>query len=286
MSLQSVKNSYINLIQNIGRQGVHTMFPNDFEYYLMALELVSKGQEDNSEKTIEYFIFPVFPSQIRESEIPINSIKKTLGGISVLSVDDFIPKDIVISGNFGRQLRLLVGKTNLSFSAIRFSTSGGVYDLNTYKKTGQLIKNLTFDKQIKSGYGCLKILQAIVDKANSTDDKGNPFQLNLYNMALGENYVVKIINFEKSQTMDSNMIWNYSINFKAVAPLLENKNNTLKNSMINLLSSQAIKSLIDTTYDNITKITLKNSLENGKKNNYTTVPKRSTLFNNNTLTNR
>jgi len=66
---------YFDLLNSIGKAGAHGLFPNDFELYMFALELVSiKG------KPVDFLIFPVMPSNISESEPNIQSIKKNSRG--------------------------------------------------------------------------------------------------------------------------------------------------------------------------------------------------------------
>ena len=71
MALNSIIERQRSLLTSIGRAGLNALFPNDFEFYMVALELV-----DSESRTIEYFSFPILPSNIREQSTPITNIKK------------------------------------------------------------------------------------------------------------------------------------------------------------------------------------------------------------------
>ena len=236
--LSDIRAKYQQMVESLGKSTLTALFPNDFEYYLIALELTNSDDE-----TIDYFVFPVFPSQIRESDTPITKIKKTLDGVVSLSVDSFIPRDITISGNFGKKLRFLLGKgSNLfSFSALNFSSQNGINDV--INSGLNIIKNLPFDATVKTGYGCVKLLQSIIRRSNSVDTKGQPFKLYLYNMALGENYLVKAISLETSQSYEENMIWKYSLNLKAIAPIIKDNESSIFD-LIKLLAIGAVQNKI------------------------------------------
>ena len=200
-----------DLVGSIGRAALNAQYPNDFEYYICSLELV-----DSQDRTVDFFTFPVMPSSIVQTEPQIVNIKKTAGGITSLNTTTFQPVDILLDGNFGRRLRLLIGVNVVDFAAIRYSTQSGDYGQDAQTRSP------IFNSTIKTGYGCMKILQAIYRKARGVDDQGNPFKLYFYNPAVGDNFLVKPINLQLMQNKQENMIWNYSLSLTAIAPATAN----------------------------------------------------------------
>jgi len=225
---------YSNLLKGIGKSALHYLYPNDFEVYICSLELV-----DSSDTTVEMFIFPVMPEQIVETNTPVMSINKTSGGVTVLSTVSFTPIDINIRGNFGRKFKILIGRDLADSTALSFTTNGG--SLNYF---GELnINQKTFSNEIKTGYGAFKILQSIVFKANMLDRKNNPFRLYFYNPALGNSYLVKATSLTQRQSRETNMIWQYELSMRSVAPITVRSLGNNKKSLANML-----------LYDNISKI--------------------------------
>ena len=199
------------------------MYPNDFELYIVALELVnSKGQVEN------YFLFPVQPFSNVEQNKPIQSIKKTMGGYTVMSTETFSSSNIQLQGNFGRKFKFLVNQQVLQFSA--------------YTEPKPLIQN-EFNSFLKTGYGCCKVLEAIIKKSNTLDDSGGAYQLFLYNLAFGNSYVVKAENFDFRQNLESNMIWNYTLSLKTLLPLSEVSNKPKGSLTTTLVGAQVIQNV-------------------------------------------
>lgn len=190
-----------DLLAKIGKYSLSTQFPEDFEVYVVALELVNSDGE-----TLKYFIFPVMPNTLDESINFNTNIKKTLGGVSVLKTTTFIPTDITLAGSFGRRLQVLLGKEYVPI-------------ISGFKKVvdskGQRVE---FDTKVKTGYGCCKILQSICNDSKELDG-GKPRTLIFYNLALGNSYVVEPMNLRFNMSMETNMIWNYSLPLKSVAPI-------------------------------------------------------------------
>jgi len=207
-------NRLTSLTSQIGRAGVSALYPNEFEYYLLALEL-----SDSSGNTIDYFVFPIMPESISRDQREIKTIEKTLSGIVTTRTSTFVPVNFAISGSFGRQLKFMLGNKQVSFTAAQLSANSGVFSRTQLGDNPARTNN--FDTSIKSGYGACKVLQAILDKSNSVGDDGKPLRLSFYNPAFGESYVVESTNFQFTQNFQSNMIWEYSIQFTAVAPLGE-----------------------------------------------------------------
>jgi len=225
MANDLVKDRLVSLTNTIGKSGVSSLFPNDVELYFFALELVSNG------KILEYFVFPVNPQSIKESKTPLMNVKKTAGGITTLSTQTFVPTDIIFSGNFGRNFKFLVNSQLISFSSLSFGDLSNITANNVAQQ---------FSPTIKSGYGCMKILERIVNKANQINkETGQPSQLYLYNLALGNNYLVKPVNVTFSQDLNSNMIWNYTLSLKSLARI-EDITNTNQNTLTAQLSANAI----------------------------------------------
>lgn len=199
-----------NFVTDIGRAGVNALFPNDFEYYAITLELT-----DSKGKTIDYLTFPVSPEAIDYSETSLVNIKKTLGGITSLDTPTFIPKKYNLTGNFGRKLRLLL--SNAETSSSDQSASKGVFDK---LQNGLQIKTSILNAKIKTGYGATKLLEAIITKSSGLDQYNRPVKLYLYNPALNHNFLVKSngLTFHQDR-QTSNMMWKYTLNLTAIAPV-------------------------------------------------------------------
>lgn len=105
-------------------------------------------------------------------------------------------------------------------------------------------KTPTFDATVKTGYGAIKILQRICNESSKLDWRGNPRRLYFYNLALSEQYLCIVPNggLTLSQTYESNMIWNYSLNLSILANLEDLKSEAeIKQSASVLLQSSAIQ---------------------------------------------
>lgn len=206
--------SMMSMTRSIGIEAVSRLYPNDFEVYMVALELT-----DSQDNMIDYLVFPVLPDSITKTEPTRTNIKKSLAGVTVLTNPSYTPQEINIKGSFGRNFKILRGKQ----SGSAFSVNAGKYDLYSVKsKTMALNMNFgEFDLGIKTGYGVLKILKAMCDKSIALDENGKPMRLYFYNMPLGESYLVAIppSGVQYSQDVSKNMIWNYNLTMMTVAPL-------------------------------------------------------------------
>lgn len=214
MGLVDVSSKYSDLLLTVGKQVINALFPNDFEYYFVALELV-----DSKQRTIEYLLFPVLPDSITETKSELTNIKKSAGGITSITTPSFVPRDIMMKGTFGRQFKFMLGAVDFTFAGIRFSTVGGVFTKeDMYSKS--VLKNIPFSPQIKTGYGVIKLLEAIIDKATALDDSNKPMNLYLYNLTLGNNYLVepRLLTFSQDKSTN-NTFWNYDLTLTAIAPL-------------------------------------------------------------------
>jgi hypothetical protein len=190
------------------------LFPNDFEFYMCALELTTFDGD-----VIDYFAFPIMPNSIQKSEINYTSKYVTFGGVTILNSDTFTGGRLVLSGNFGRSFRFLIrGGEWLSFKGLSFSMKSGIKRKN---QINSKLKDISpdFHPDVKSGYGCIKILQSIIDKSKGHDN-GKPFRLYFHNPALGESYLVvalkEPLNLSQEVT-SSNMIWNYQLSLEIIA---------------------------------------------------------------------
>ena len=221
---------FLSLLSSVGRAGLNSMFPNDFEYYACSLELTNSRDE-----IVDTLVFPVMPSSISENQTPISNEKKTSVGVVSIFNPSFNPYDISINGNFGRKLRLLTNNGITVFNAIRTKVIGE--PLEGYE--GQ-----AFNVEVKTGFGVCKILQKIYVRSQSIDSNGSPYRLYFYNMALNTQNLVVIKNLNFSQDQGNNMIWNYSLSMKAIAPAYAVRS-TEKSSVVNLLSSSVSQSRSD-----------------------------------------
>jgi hypothetical protein len=239
-------NEYNKLARSLGKATLHTLFPNDFEYYSLSLELTTF--DDN---TIDYFAFPIMPKAISKVEAARINVKKTLSSVTVINSKSFIPQEISIKGNFGRAFKVLLrGSESTVFRAFRFARDNGVNNLQDLDSSNTSKRNAVFDPAIKTGYGCIKILQSIINKANGTDDKGRSFKLYLYNPALGESYLVvptgNPLIFDQND-QQGNMIWSYTLNLTAIAPITGSRAKIIKGSLTNILAVDNVQKGLNST---------------------------------------
>lgn len=215
----TVVNEAMNLAKSVGLQVIATMMPHEFEWYMIALELATA---DN--KTIDYLTFPIMPNSLSKVEQNRTSIKKSLNGVTVLQNSALPLGEIVLQGNFGRGFKNLVSINNdISAGALAYSMKAGKYDLYSLQEgsNNKIPKVRTFNTAVKTGYGVVKMLQAILSKSVGHDNQGRPFRLFFYNMAFGESYqvVVPPNGMRFYQDISNNMIWNYDLRLTVVAPL-------------------------------------------------------------------
>lgn len=197
-------------LSTIGKAALNLQYPDEFEYYMIALELM-----DSNFCTLQYFIFPIMPTSILERFPTITNTKKTLGGVSVVSSSQFIPTDITLSGNFGRKFKVVLGGDGATaVDLVHSFNASGTPTVNSVLNSA----NNFFDTKVKTGYGCIKILQNMIEASKQIDSSG-PRYLALYNLVSNNNYFVKPGDLSISMSMESNMIWNYSLPLKSIAPL-------------------------------------------------------------------
>lgn len=237
------------LIANIGKGALATLFPKDFDAYMMGIELC-----DSQDRTIDYFAFPVMPESITKSEPNRTNIKRTSSGVTILTSNSFTPEEITIKGNFGRSFKFYLSPVAPAVQGVAFSTMGGKHDLLSTKSNLIFGQATAFSIGIKTGYGAHSILRAIINKSSGVDATGQPFKLYFYNMALGESYLVTVPNsgFTSSQTMDKNMIWDYNLTLTVIAPLNALKSLRKRNSMLHLLTFSLIQQGVNAAAEAIT----------------------------------
>lgn len=178
-----------NTVNDVARATLHSMFPNEFEMYMVTLELT-----DIQGKTLDLFTFPINPKSISKTEPYTKSINRTYNNVVISKNGTFTPRDISVRGNFGRSFKVLQRTANTVFRALR-----GV---------GELAKDL------KSGYGCLKVLQSICQSSNELDAQGNPYLLYFHNYTLGESYLVEVMDL--TIDLDTSMLYSYNLRLKIV----------------------------------------------------------------------
>lgn len=239
MSVESALSRYKSLSTTIGKKAISALYPNDIELYIVALELVNSDNQTES-----YFLFPVQPFSIGEQNKPIQTIKKTAGGVTVLSTQTFHMTDTQIQGNFGRKFKFLLGQELVNFTAFLQQPS-----LKNLATIGQ-----EFSPNIKTGYGCIKVMEKIIKQSNQLDSKGKPYSLYFYNLALGNSYMVKFTSFDFHQNQESNMIWNYSASIKSLIPVTEISDKSQRSLTVNLAANQIIQQGINNVGSSIGQI--------------------------------
>ncbi len=224
------QNSLINIL---GQSGLNALYPDDFELYIIAFELV-----DSSDNTLEFFSLPITPKNIEIREPEITNIKKVNRGVVSLKTDSFVPKDITLTGDFGRNLKILIRDRIVDFKSFR----GGL----------GLARGDFQGPTIKTGYGTTKVFQNILEGSKAVDQKGKPTRLYFYNFAFNDNYVVEVVDKSFTQSRDSsNMIWNYNVSLKAVATI----DNTVrsKKSLRSIVRANTLQKGVNSLSARITK---------------------------------
>ena len=225
-TVDSIRQIFRNMQGQYGKIALNALFPNEFEVYILALELVNGNGEVE-----EYFVFPINPSNLVETDRRITNIKKTLGGVSILGTTNYVPQDISLQGTFGKKFKFLVGSDIINFAGLSFS-----FKKNRFKTSfNSNLSQRELSSQIKTGYGCYKVLQAVCSKSEKLDDNGKPYTLYFYNLALGSSYMVKVVDLTSSMSETENMLWKYNLSLKAVAPI----DQVRRRSMLNVLKATA-----------------------------------------------
>lgn len=227
-------------LDQYGKMGLSVRYPRDFEYYMCALELV-----DENDDTVDYFMFPVMPSSISKTETEATSIQTSFAGITIFNKQGFTPDELNIQGDFGRALKLLSWEEDGYYKGIGLTIEDGYYTSDQVNSNFQDIKR-GFMSGVKTGFGCIKILQSIIHKAKAHSQTGITYKLYFDNLAMGESYLVvptKAPLVFSQDVQSSNMIWRYQLSLLIIADLKDVlAEQTKKKSMKSDLSQNSIVS--------------------------------------------
>jgi|GEM_PF-2698785 len=190
------------IVEKVGASALRayltTLYPSEFEFYLTTIE-----RTDINGNLLEQIIFPVSPQSINETRQSLVNIKKTNSSIVSMTNRTFAPTTITLNGTFGRKFRIMfVNEATEMGSSFNFKMS---YDKKDPSKKVSGV--------VKSGYGTTKLLEGILNRSQTSSGS----LLFLYNYALGNHYLVECTDMQFSQSMENNMFWNYSLNFKTLA---------------------------------------------------------------------
>ena len=199
-----INHPYFSRILSATHTVLNSKHPDEFELYMCSLELVST----KTKKTLSYFVFPIMPQSEDFTRQTSTNVIQTFGGVTTLKKTNFIPFDISLSGTFGRGYRVSVGNSFADISS--YKSLGGM-------KTSQMLNEM-FDPSIKSGYGYCRVLENMIEESQQVDGDGQRV-LYFYNLSFNQRYVVEPMSLNFRQDMSSNMVWNYNLVLKAVAPL-------------------------------------------------------------------
>lgn len=206
-----------NLIRE-GRLKLSQLYPRDFEIYMCALELVTPDGD-----TVDYFAFPIMPKSISKNEVEATSIQHGFNSTTVFNKEGYVPREISLQGDFGRVFKYVFFENEEYYRGLQFSVNKGYYTANSVNNSKSVIKKVAeIPNGIKTGFGCIKVLQSIIDKAKAHDATGRSFRLYFYNPALGESYLVVPKGSPlalSQQEQSSNMVWQYSLTLTVIADL-------------------------------------------------------------------
>ena len=189
-----------------------SLYPVDFEAYMVAFELC-----DSKGKTLDFFTFPIMPNELSIEETLPTRVENTFGGVNAISSNVYVPKKISLRGNFGRQFRLIM-RGFRTFDLPLFQIKGPIQERD-YGEGGKQFKPKEILNTLKTGYGCFKVLQSIINRSVEVDKHGNCNKLYMYNLAYGESYLVKAKSFRGSQSLGLNGIWSYDLSLESICPL-------------------------------------------------------------------
>jgi hypothetical protein len=239
-------------------------YPRELETYFIALELTTADNE-----MIDYFTFPVMPSSISKPETKTTTVQHSLSGTTVLNKDGYTPTDITITGNFGRTFKFVLNdNTDLTLKALSYSIQDGAFTANQINANDLNVSYPVISEQVKTGYGCIKILQSIIDKSTAHDEQGRTFRLYFYNPALGEAYLVvptktPLTFIQNEQNL--NMVWQYTLTLTILADMADvsftnNDNRSLSKAISKANTQKSIQNAANSIghYLNDSKETLSN----------------------------
>lgn len=185
------------------QQLLHSKYPSDFEYYLLALEIRDYDAPLAGKRIKNSLIFPVNPERIFMLEKKLSKITKTFKGVVINEIESFVPFSINISGTFGRKFRVLFGS----------KIGGYVTDDVEYQK----LSNAT---TVKTGYGVLKELQNLFKMSRKSNQNGRPYRTILYNLMFSSIYLVELQDLKITQSQDKNRLWYYDLQMMVVSPFV------------------------------------------------------------------
>jgi hypothetical protein len=224
MSLSSEAARLGQLASQLGQATLHHLHPDEFEFYAMALELCdSRGEQ------VAYLLLPVMPDSMTLNGRPLSSLTKSQAGITKLTNPSWNPEEISLQGSFGKRLRLLVraGSVALDNALVRDDALGEHVAASSLQEAWQSAKTgaqaarqvvSTFSYQARTGYGTCKLLEQMLRQARQADQHGGPHYLYLYNLAFNYHVLVEEAGFTFTQSMQKNMIWDYQLALRALAP--------------------------------------------------------------------
>lgn len=203
-----ISNIKETLFSPIGQVILHNTLPNEFELYLIALQVV----DDDNNEIIDYLVFPVNPSSVMQVQKTFTNIKKTFNAVHINENNTFPVCPINMNGNFGRNFKFVI----------------------SHKKTIPL----------KTGYGTVKYLSNLIKTSKGNNSKGRPYRTILYNLVFGDIYTVEIMDCKFSQTQNENKIWNYDLSMMIVAPG-DIGNTTLNFKIEHLIGFNSVKKIMN-----------------------------------------
>lgn len=229
-----------DIVTNAGRSVLNYQFPDEFEYYLFAVELV-----DSQGRQVDMLVFPVLPENIQLTKPALTNVKKTSGGVVVLSTPTFTPNDITIQGTFGRKLRV-VSRGNVVNVGAAFQSSLK----SRLSQRGESLRTLAneFSPTVKTGFGVTKLLENLFLKYNQQSDTG-PLKMFVYNRTFSDDFLVEPLMFEAAQSKEQNMIWYYTMRFKTLAPASAIRGTSYKSDLRGLMTIDNLQKGIDKVGD-------------------------------------
>lgn len=229
-----------NFLLKVGKAGLHSIAPDNFEYYMCSFELL-----DSSGETKAFMMFPIMPNSIVQSKPIIASITKTNKGIATLFNSTFVPIDISIQGTFGRKFKILSGSKEIEDSVSKSKFFAG--NIGIKFGNDSLI--------VKTGYGMMKMMEKIIDESTKLDENSNPCILIFNNYAFNTHYIVEVMQSSFSQNIENNVLWYYNLEMKAVAPAEAVKKIESENQkFIGSVASKAVVDSLGGLLKNITKM--------------------------------
>jgi hypothetical protein len=230
MSVENVRRKVNEIALTEGRAALHAKNPNDFEYYALSFELV-----DSNFNSLKIFHFPVMPNAISISRPSPLNVKKTGHGYFTQYTDAFQAYTITLQGTFGRKFRLLIHK----------------------EETDKRLKD--YDLNVKTGYGVTKVLEDMILQSQETVQQDvqtagveNHKFLILYNLTFNQQFIVEVMNFQFTQSLENNTMWNYNLELKAMGDVRQLVGYDSNKSLKNLLTNAKLNKQANTVFDNLT----------------------------------